>query len=53
MTKMTLPAQLPLKNDDPLPAKTLQTALKNPLKQTLLLAAECMLGYSLLLAYCV
>lgn len=35
---MTLPTQLPLKMDEPSPAMNLQTAVRTPLKQTLLLA---------------
>lgn len=47
MTKMTLPTPIPLETDGPLPAKTRQTTLKNPFKQALLLAVEC-----IPLAYC-
>lgn len=53
MTKTITYTTVLKKNNGPLPAKTQQTALTNPLKQTLLLAVECMPGYSLLAAYCV
>lgn len=48
MTKITLPTPILLETDGPLPAKTQQTTLKNPFKQALLLAVECVP-----LAYCV